>query len=90
MSEDGTPTICRKIKTTEVHGDHPMVQLADFYITKGHPIFVDGDWYRPDEKYQLTNVYIDILYNFYCQESHFLLVGQQQQFICSSLGGMCA
>jgi len=65
-----------------------MVDMGDFYITGGHPILVDGEWYRPDELFPVLEVWVDVLYNFYAEPDHFLVVGEKK-VVCSSLGGYC-
>lgn len=42
MTPSGLPTTVKTIRTTPVHGEQEMVQLEDFYITKGHPIYKNG------------------------------------------------
>lgn len=42
MSPSGEPTFVKKIRITPVRGEQTMVQLGDFYITKGHPIYHEG------------------------------------------------
>jgi hypothetical protein len=89
LSANGIPTEVKRIKRTEINSMYNMVQLGDFWITRGHPIFVNGDWYRPDELYPVKPTYIDTLYNFYAEPDHFLLVGENNPVTCSSLGGYC-
>jgi len=89
MSGTGRPTTVKRIKETQIFGNYKMVQLGDFWITRGHPIYVNNEWYRPDEIYPITEVFIDTLYNFYAEPEHFLVVGEEEQFTCSSLGGYC-
>jgi len=88
-SPSGQPTEVQRIKVTPIHDHYPMVRLGDFWITRGHPIWMNGDWYRPDELYPVEEVYIDILYNFYAEPDHFIVVGENNPVTCSSLGGYC-
>jgi hypothetical protein len=83
------PTEVKRVKKTEIHGLYKMVKMNDFWITRGHPIYVNGDWYRPDELYPLEEVYIDTLYNFYAEPEQFIVVGEVEPVTCSSLGGYC-
>jgi len=88
-SSTGGPTEVKRIKVTPIYDLYKMIRLDDFWITRGHPIWENGDWYRPDEIYPLEEVYIDILYNFYCEPEHFIIVGENNPVTCSSLGGYC-
>jgi len=89
LSASGAPTTVKRIKETHINGPYKMVQLGDFWISRGHPIYVNDEWYRPDEIYPLSEVFIDTLYNFYAEPEHFLVVGEEEPFTCSSLGGYC-
>jgi len=89
MSENGEPTTVKLIKKTVYNTVQNMVQLEDFQITLGHPIFINGEWYRPDEIYPVTPIYVTTLFNFYCEPHHYLVVGQKKQYTVSSLGGYC-
>jgi len=88
LGGSGGPTTVRRVKETIINNMHKMVRLSDFWITRGHPVFMNGEWYRPDEMFPLAEVYIDTLYNFFAEPEHFLVVGEDQ-ITCSSLGGYC-
>jgi len=89
LSANGVPSSVVRVKTTQIEDKHMMVQLGDFFITRGHPIFVDGEWYRPDELFPTCIVWIDTLYNFFVEPDHFIVVGEELPYVCSSLGGYC-
>jgi len=89
MSSDGTSTTVMSINATKYNKPHNMVIFDDFQITVGHPVFMNGDWYRPDELFNPVITYVTTLYNFYCQPNHFLVVGREQPIIVTSLGGYC-
>jgi len=78
-----------RVKTTEINDLYKMCKIGDFYITRGHPIFMNGDWFRPDELFPISEIWIDTLYNFYVEQEHFILVGESETITCSSLGGYC-
>jgi len=82
------PTTIVHMKTSIHNAFIPMVPLDDFLITPGHPIFMNTDWYRPDELFPRADCYIDTLYNIYAQPFHEIIVGEQTPYVCSSLGGI--
>lgn len=87
---NGKPTTVKFIKTTEVHGLMNIVPLDGFQVTAGHPVYSEDEWYRPDELFLTEKQHVGILYNFYCEPEHFLMVqGDTQQWQFSSLGGYC-
>jgi hypothetical protein len=88
MAANGSMTKVQKIKTTSIYSKSKMIELEDFDITIGHPIYHEGDWYRPDEIYEPVVKYIGVLYNYHCQPSQSIIVGREKEYICSSLGCM--
>lgn len=42
MSPSGRPTFVKTIRRTDVFGNFSMINMGDFFITKGHPVFVNG------------------------------------------------
>eukprot|EP01124_Arcella_intermedia_P001555 TRINITY_DN10854_c0_g1_i2.p1 TRINITY_DN10854_c0_g1~~TRINITY_DN10854_c0_g1_i2.p1 ORF type:complete len:341 (-),score=80.83 TRINITY_DN10854_c0_g1_i2:13-1035(-) len=84
----GNPTVVKRIKETVIQGIYKVVDMGDFLITRGHPVLVDGEWYRPDEVYPVCESYVDVLYNLYAEPEHFVVVGRER-VVCSSLGGYC-
>jgi len=88
LSAERTPTVVIELKETVYNTTQDLIQLDDFWITKGHPIFLNSDWYRPDELFPPKEKYVDSLFNIFAYPSHNILVGRKQ-FICTSLGGFC-
>eukprot|EP01124_Arcella_intermedia_P017147 TRINITY_DN2386_c0_g1_i1.p1 TRINITY_DN2386_c0_g1~~TRINITY_DN2386_c0_g1_i1.p1 ORF type:complete len:344 (-),score=94.25 TRINITY_DN2386_c0_g1_i1:116-1147(-) len=88
LGASGQPTVVKRVKETVINGNYKVVDMGDFLITRGHPVFVQKEWYRPDELYPVTEAFVDVLYNFYAEPEHFLVVGSER-VICSSLGGYC-
>jgi hypothetical protein len=89
LSANLSPTVVSKIKVTHYFRMMPMVVLEDFQITRGHPIFLNRDWFRPDEIFPLSEVWVSTLYNIYAEPFHEIIVGSQKKYICTSLGGKC-
>lgn len=88
MSASGFPTIVKQVLQTKKTCLVPMVKIDEFYITPGHPVFKDDEWYRPDELFPVEHVWINTLYNFHCQPHHEIIVGTSN-WICTSPGGYC-
>lgn len=86
MTPKGTPTTVKLVKSTTHDCDKKVVDMGDYLITLGHPIFVEGEWYRPDELYPVVTRPVTTLYNFYCEPEHELMVGLESPTIVSSLG----
>jgi len=89
ITPDGEETTVMAVKTTAHYCERNMVDMGDYLITVGHPILVQGDWYRPDELFPVVRRYVTRVYNFYCEPHHFLIVGIENPTTVSSLGGYC-
>jgi len=69
-----------------------MIRLADFWITRGHPIFIKGTWMRPDELFNPIEMNIlDVfgIYNLRLDDEHTILVGGSIEVVCCTLGKYC-
>lgn len=71
-----------------------MIRLADFWITRGHPIFIKNTWVRPDELYSPIEMNImDVygIYNLRLDGEHTILVGgdYNREIVCCTLGKYC-
>eukprot|EP01124_Arcella_intermedia_P026721 TRINITY_DN5097_c0_g2_i1.p1 TRINITY_DN5097_c0_g2~~TRINITY_DN5097_c0_g2_i1.p1 ORF type:complete len:153 (-),score=48.82 TRINITY_DN5097_c0_g2_i1:111-539(-) len=62
--------------------------MGDFVITRGHPVYLDNEWYRPDELFPVSHLYVEELFNLYAEPEHDLVIGRNK-VVCSSLGGYC-
>jgi len=89
MSLNNNPTEVKFIKTTEIFGSYKMVKMSDHSVTIGHPLFYNGDWFRPDEIFPVNSCVVGILYNLYCEPYHEVIIGQKEEIIYTSLGGNC-
>eukprot|EP01126_Amoeba_proteus_P005456 TRINITY_DN11836_c0_g1_i4.p1 TRINITY_DN11836_c0_g1~~TRINITY_DN11836_c0_g1_i4.p1 ORF type:complete len:689 (+),score=66.31 TRINITY_DN11836_c0_g1_i4:58-2124(+) len=68
-----------------------MVKFSDFWITRGHPIHVNGDWYRPDELSHAQPRFVPALlgiFNLVLEEEHTVIVGSHE-IVCCTLGKYC-
>lgn len=68
-----------------------MIRVADFWITRGHPIFVGNDWVRPDELY--TPIEMSILdvfgiFNLRLDGEHTIFAGSTEM-VCCTQGKYC-
>jgi hypothetical protein len=54
-----------------------------FFLTR------KGEWYRPDEMFGVSQVWISVLYNFYLEPHHELVVGVEKPTLCAGLGSYC-
>lgn len=71
-----------------------MIRLADFWITRGHPIFIENTWVRPDELYSpIEKNIMDVygIFNLRLDGEHTILVGGDSNFeiVCCTLGKYC-
>jgi len=67
-----------------------MVRLSDFWITRGHPVFFNGEWWRPDELGPTfaRDVEPGGIINFVLEDEHTVLVGDYE-LVCCTLGKYC-
>lgn len=81
----------QQVVVTAWNNKKAMVDLGDgMFITRGHPIFVNGTWLRPDELFATTTLLVNNLYNFILEDEHVIIVGSQEnQTTCSTLGKYC-
>jgi len=78
-----------------------MVNLSNFWITRGHPVLLNGDWYRPDEicKSKLMSVEHGLINFFLEGDEHTVIVGgedeksmygcDKSEIVCCTLGRYC-
>jgi len=63
-----------------------MVWMDSFWITRGHPILIEGDWKRPDEIYPKFEERYSQVVNFMLDEGHTVVVGDEVEYVCCTLG----
>jgi len=89
LSANNSPQkIIQLIRNTKPIVKH-MVKLGDFWITRGHPIFVNENWYRPDELFPTEKCIVTSLVNFVLDGEHTVIVGQRKEFVCCTMGKYC-
>lgn len=59
MSANNTKETILSIESSRDSRIKKMVRLGDFWITRGHPIFIKGEWFRPDELYPTVESMFD-------------------------------
>jgi len=75
-----------KVLKTNVEGTMPMVDYQGMSITQGHPMYINGDWYRPDELFTVDHRYVEEIYNFVLDGEHAFVVNN---VICCTVGRDC-
>jgi len=94
MSRDGKGYKVKKIvSNTKDKIEKNMVNINNFWITRGHPILHNNDWYRPDELYKTEFKIVENgLYNFVLEgnEKTVIVGGNEDnsddEVICCTLG----
>lgn len=94
MSGKNSPQkIVRIVATKASEKVKHMVHMSnDFWITRGHPVWTNSDWFRPDELSPTTPKKIsevDGIYNLVLDGEHTVVVGDKVEWICCTLGKYC-
>jgi hypothetical protein len=101
MGGDGKGYNVKKVMSNTEKSEKQMVNLSNFWITRGHPILQNGDWYRPDELSKSQPMILEHgLINFLLEgNEHTVIVGGQDEkskygkdkneIICCTLGKYC-
>jgi len=101
MGGDGKGYKVKKVMTAMEKCEKLMVNISNFWITRGHPILQNSDWYRPDEMSKSEPMMIEQgLINFLLEgEEHTVLVGGKDEkseygqdkgeIVCCTLGKYC-
>jgi len=89
QTKSGTSQKVTFVDKTGFFGMKNMVKLGDFYISRGHPVFVKNDWYRPDELWESVYRWQEELYNFRVDGDGTMVVGGDEEFVCAALGKHC-
>lgn len=80
-----------EVVVTRWNKEKVMVDISGMKVTRGHPILVDDEWYRPDEIFRTEQLaFVENLYNFILDDEHLVIIGSEgKETVCSTLGRFC-